>query len=587
MPANTARQEKTGKILAIFLFIFIFFVIFLAAALKQTLDNANAIKLKRLENVSSFRGSVKTYDGASLARSVDTYYLAINGQNYKAKNYPFLAEILSIYTGENKAQILRALRQKKRVIIKDDIQIKDAKALMNLSKTLDAMGFFVAFIHQNSARRYGLEVIKNDTLQRKYEYKDLLTPVLGFTRKIDGGAVTGLEKFYDDDLREKEKGWIYAYKDVLGNIIYNNKLEFQPGGDGNSIILNINSRLQKSLEEILDAQKKMYDAAEVIAAVMESKTGKILAIAGTERYDPAQIKNISHTRLAHIQYNFEPGSVIKPLILAKAMELKKIKPHDLLPAYKGRWQLRNKLITDEKTGLDFISAANTIVFSSNIGIAQIALKLSGKNIVELFSDFGFAGHSDIDLPYERQTLIPSEKTYDNSDIYKATTAYGYGFQTNFIKLLKAYNVFNNGGLLLTPSLAKTLITAKSEILHSSHAPQRALSSAVANSMLCILRDTVLKGTAQKAQTDGIFVAGKTGTAHIAKDGGYSNTYNSSFFGFANDYSRRYTIGITFIEPKTAHYSSQIAVPAAREIIGALIEKDFLRPSSVKLNYCKE
>jgi cell division protein FtsI (penicillin-binding protein 3) len=134
---------------------------------------------------------------------------------------------------------------------------------------------------------------------------------------------------------------------------------------------------------------------------------------------------------------------------------------------------------------------------------------------------------------------------------------------NFVQLLKAYNVFNNNGIAVTPKIADVKTNSK-----------RVLSAKVANEMLMILRKIVLKGTAKNAYIKDIFTAGKTGTAHISVNNKYEKIYNSSFFGFANNKSRKYTIGVTFLDIKAPfpnYFASQSAVPLFKKIV--IIMKD--------------
>lgn len=583
MPTNRDSGETTSKILAIFSLILIFFVIFLSGSLAQILDPKNKIKLHSLEHINGFRGSIKTIDGKTLASSSTSWYFAVNGKNYKKQNHPFIAKLIALYIDKSQKQILKMLEKNRRIVVSEDLRTKDAMALKRLSHSLDRMGMFVNFYNKGIPTRYGFEVTKNKDKKRSYPYKDLLSPILGFVNKSSSQSITGIEKFYDRLLSSRQDGWIYANKDILGTIVYNNSLEHQPAVDGSSIILNINSDLQKQIETILDKQKEFFKAKEVIASVMNSQTGQILALATSNRYDPNNIERVSHTKMSHIQYSFEPGSVIKPIVVARAIELGVVNRYDIFPAHRGRWKLGRKIITDGKKDLDWISTENIIAYSSNIGMSQIAMKLSGTQLRSSFELFGISQKSDIDLPYERSTTLPSSSMYDNSDIYKATSAYGYGFSTNFMRLMRAYNVFNNGGKLLSPRLSAKAFTNKGEELNANADEQDAIKPQTAKTMMSILRRTVLLGTAKKTQIDGVYIAGKTGTAHIAQTGGYANKYVASFFGFANDKSHKYTIGVTFIEPQTRHSGSTTATPTAKQIILALIKNSLLSPSDKQKN----
>jgi len=140
-----------------------------------------------------------------------------------------------------------------------------------------------------------------------------------------------------------------------------------------------------------------------------------------------------------------------------------------------------------------------------------------------------------------------------------------------MELLRAYNVFNNGGYLVTPRLADT----------PTPKPVQIISPSTANEVLNVLRMVVLQGTGKRGLVPGIFTAGKTGTAHISRGKrGYSYTsYNSSFYGFANDnHGHRYTIGVVFFKLTDPRYfASQTAVPVYRQIVKMMVEERLLIP----------
>lgn len=575
LQTERAQKENTGKILSIFIFILLFFVLFLTGTVKEIFSSKNKIKTTKVEKQSSFRGSIKTADGITVAKSSDIWYFALNGNYIEESKKEAVAKLLSIYLDKTKEELLSIIDMKKRVVIESDLSTKEAKRLKRLSKSLDGMDAFKTFRTGERSTRFGFEIIKTKNQKRVYPYKDLLSPVIGFVSKADGKALSGLEKYYENTLGEGEEGWIYAQKDAGSNLIYNKKLEYSPSVDGSTIILSINSRLQRKIENILEKQKEKFDAYEAIAAIMDSKTGEILSLASSNRYDPENITNVSYTKISAVQHYFEAGSVIKPFVLSYAMEKGLIKRYDLLDGHNGRWKLKNKVIKDDVREFKYISAENILIYSSNIGISQVAMRLSGFQIRELFEKFGITKISEIDLPYERETSLPTTDQYDHDEIYKATTSYGYGLQTNFVQLLKGYNAFNNNGILATPHIAKTMITNNNEVIQAPIRTKKVLSRTTANVIRSILRKTVQEGTGKAVDIEGYYIAGKTGTAHIAKEGSYSNSYVASFFGFANDSQRKYTLGVTFIKPTVEHFSSQTSAPTAKMILETMIEDGLL------------
>jgi len=315
-----------------------------------------------------------------------------------------------------------------------------------------------------------------------------------------------------------------------------------------------------------------------IAMVMESGTGKVRALASSNRYDPELItrETLAHTKMNAIQYLFEPGSVTKPFILALLLEQNLVNPYDLIRGYNGRYRLGKTIITDEHE-YAWLSAEDVIVHSSNIGIAQLAQKLDAYSFREGMVAYGFTRPSGIDLPYEAAGDLPTVGQY-KSEVYRGTSAYGYGYHANFVQLVKAFNLFNNGGEVVTPRLAARMVTPDHRAQEVEPESRRVLSGATAMKMLKILRKTATDGTGQKALVDGLFIAGKTGTAHIAAEGGYSAKYHSSFLGFANDEKSKYVVGVLVINPQAQYFASQTAAPTFRMVVEKMVDEGFLVPS---------
>jgi cell division protein FtsI (penicillin-binding protein 3) len=232
------------------------------------------------------------------------------------------------------------------------------------------------------------------------------------------------------------------------------------------------------------------------------------------------------------------------------------------------------MIVDEHP-FQMISAEDVIVHSSNVGIAQLGQKLNGTEFTEGLQRFGFTHFSGTDLPYEKRGSIPSSMQLNNY-LYKAITSYGYGMRANAMQLVKAFNVFNNGGKLLNPMIVDAFIDDKGMTKPMQvQTPIQVITPATAERMKLILIKTVNEGTGTLAITPGLEVGGKTGTAHIAKNGGYLNSYHTSFIGFANDAKHQYTIGIMVINPRTVYFASITAVPVFKAIVDVMVEEKYL------------
>lgn len=258
---------------------------------------------------------------------------------------------------------------------------------------------------------------------RAYPFQKSLTPLSGYIG-TDGEGLKGVEQYENDNL-------------TLGNDIY----------------LNINMRLQQNVESILDNTKIKTDADEVLAAVMDSRTGKVLAMATSNRYDPAYItiNDIPALVPKFAEYPYEPGSVMMPITLALVLDKNLITPDTIFNTYNGKMDIENGMHITDAEKFDFFSASDIIIHSSNIGIAQISWLLAGKEFRDGLTGFGFNKPSGIDLSRDLPGLVKPIELLENK-LHRANSSYGYGMMVTFTQLLNAYNIFNNDGFSVTPKI---------------------------------------------------------------------------------------------------------------------------------------
>lgn len=433
---------------------------------------------------------------------------------------------------------------------------------------------------------HGLSIIESGE-SREYPYGSLLTPVIGYPHKIeeDGytkiSGVKGLEKRFDTELSARQDASSKGSRDVNSYIILNKDSFTKAKINGLNIQLNIPVSLQIRVEKICDEMKIELDAQEIMVAVMETKTGKIKALASSNRFLPKDIKRSDYgsLRSGMIEYSFEPGSVMKVITFSLLLDKGLINPYDLVNGHNGRFKIGRKVITDEHK-FDWLSAENVIVHSSNVGIAQLAQKLSGDEFHTGLLNFGFSKKSTSDLIYEKTGSIPSSRRLEN-EIYKATCAYGYGIRANLMQLIRAYSSFNNNGRIVKPRIVNNFTDEfNRKIKIEEEEPIQAIKSSTAQRVNKVLIKTVNEGTGTKAITEGLVVGGKTGTSHIVEKGKYVNKYNTSFLGFVNDKDKSYTMGVVVIQPHKSQFAAQTAVPVFKKVIDTMVEEGFLTPTPV-------
>ncbi|MFY9142783.1 peptidoglycan D,D-transpeptidase FtsI family protein [Sulfuricurvum sp.] len=582
------HSNKSKKILALFIVLMFGFIIFLMVMFYTALHDRDIPSIFSEDTAKAQRGSIVSADGFHIATTQKLYKAVVNTRNIDPNKEELFIQLFSIYSGIDPVEIRQRLHTRKgSVTLSYHISPKEAMYLKTLGFELRRLGVFIEYETASGDRiLQGLNIIESGEA-RIYPYGKLLTPLLGYPRKIEEEGYTrvygikGLEKFFDEELNPQQNKTQKARRDVNGYLILNKQSDFKRQINGLTVKLNIPIMLQARVEAITDRIKDQLQADEIIATVMDSRTGKIITLASSNRFDPSHIRTSDYPSLNTnaIEYSYEPGSVVKPIIFSLMLDRGLINPYDMVDGHNGRYTMGRKTIVDEHP-FHLISAEDVIVHSSNIGIAQLAQKLNGVEFTEGLERFGFTHFSGIDLPYEKRGSLPSS-TQLNNYLYKAITAYGYGMRANAMQLVKAFNVFNNGGKLINPMVVDSLIDDNDRAIPMQvQGPIQVISPATAERMKQILIKTVNEGTGTVAKTPGLEVGGKTGTAHIAKNGGYSNSYHTSFIGFANDSKHHYTIGIMVNNPRTVYFASITAVPVFKAIVDLMVEEKYLLPDPV-------
>jgi len=546
--------------------------------------------LYAVESSKASRGAIISADGFHLATTKKLYKAVVDTRYIDPQKRELFIKLFNIYSGIPIKTIKKRLAKRKGVVVLSyNIEEIQANYLKKLSHELRRLKVFLSLKNPKTGLRsiHGLSVIESGE-SREYPYGNLLTPILGYPHKLEKDGFTfvkgvkGLEKRWDDELSPRQDGYSRGKRDVNSYIILNQESFTKPKINGLNIQLTIPISLQIKIEKMLDKMKVILRAKEIMIAIMNSHTGRIYTMASSNRYFPKSIKRSDYPSLNSnmIEYSFEPGSVLKPITFSLLLEHKLVNPYDLVNGHNGRYRMGRKVITDEHR-FDWLSAENVIVYSSNIGIAQLAQKLSAYQFYNGLRDFGFSQKSTPDLIYERTGYIPTPKRLKN-EIYKATCAYGYGIRVNLMQLMRAYCVFNNNGKMVTPRIVDKFIDEQGQAKTLEAQPSiRVIPGATAQRVKKILVKTVNKGTGKKAITPGIIVGGKTGTAHIVEKGKYVRKYNTAFMGFADDLQHNYTIGVVVIQPKKSQFAAQTAVPVFKKAVDIMIDDGYLKPNIVK------
>jgi cell division protein FtsI (penicillin-binding protein 3) len=383
--------------------------------------------------------------------------------------------------------------------------------------------------------------------------------------KLDKGGVplNGIELSYNEQLSGKEDGLI---RRTLTSTVR------EEPRNGSDVYLSIDIDIQKMIYEELfsTVEKNMADGG--VALLVESKTGKIIAYAGTYDWDVG------------LMGIFEPGSTIKPLIYSLALQSGSI-TETMTFNCDGKIQPvpgLDIIIRDtegERHGIQTFREA--IINSCNVATVQVGgriLNTLGKEeMYRQLNNIGFGRLSGVDLPGETPGIMPEAKDWSLISPYQFPIGQGLG--VNIFQMVKALNVFPAGGQFLTPIFARAIRGDDGLENIPKKVDGTLFSSQLVSTMLPILESVVIEGTGTMAKVDGIRIAGKTGTAQKAGPGGYNEeTYFSLFFGFFPVENPTYTLYIMIDTPKAgAYYGGFVAAPmfasVVRNLYGIGVEKE--------------
>lgn len=428
-----------------------------------------------------------------------------------------------------------------------------------------------------------------DAPVRFYPEGTLASHILGFVASDDKGdnrGYYGIEGNFDGDLKGKP-GKVVQEEDATGAPILVGGFKKIPPIDGRSIVLSINRSVQYIVEKKLKEGVEKYDAAAGSVIVMNPQTGDIIALANYPSYDPANFadedeplkdnehrKNIERKDLA-ISETYEPGSVIKPLTVSTAIDLKKITPYttfdDAGPVvYSGH-------VIDNWNGkhLGVQNIIQLLQKSNNIGAAWVGHQVGSQSLSKYFKNFGLGEKSNVDLEGEDTGVIHDYN--DWTDIDLANISFGQGISATPLQVLNAFNVLINGGTLLQPRIVTTIVDNGHKMDIPVKKLRRVISQDTSKTMIDMLVQAVEGGESKFYNSKNYLIGGKTGTAQIFVNGKYDERKsNATFVGFFAG-PKNISMIVRLQEPSTSIYAAETAVPLWMSIAEELAKQYGITP----------
>jgi cell division protein FtsI (penicillin-binding protein 3) len=395
--------------------------------------------------------------------------------------------------------------------------------------------------------------------RRVYPQGELATQVIG-TVGAENQGLTGLESGYEDVLGGTD-GEAKITRDALGDTIERETVEGQTSGE--DLKLTLDPALQERTEDVLAGLGQTFDPAGATAIVMDPRSAEVLALANYPPADPTDLDAASEEALANhaTGFTYEPGSTFKAFTVGAALEEDAVDPDTsfyLPPTIHVADRVIEK---SHPRGPITLSVADILAQSSNVGAVKIGQETGAEKFDEWVRRFGFGEPTGIEFPAEEQGIVPALDDYSGSTL--GNMAIGQGLAVTPIQMAAAYSAIANGGTLREPRL---VLKAGGEQVDAP-AGERVLDERTAGRLREMLEGVLAPGgTAAEVEVPGYTLAGKTGTAEKADDGGYSESkFVASFVGFAPAQDPQLLVAIVVDEPKGSYYGADVAAPAFGEI----------------------
>ncbi len=429
------------------------------------------------------------------------------------------------------------------------------------------------------------------THERRHPQGRLAAQVLGPEGSRD--HYWGLERALRSDLAGRDGLRRVGRTGIRQTYYRDDESEVVQGHDGEDVVLTLESKVQVLLESIVEETKQKWDAKSATAVVMDPVTGAILGVASAPRFsDPAdswlrdgkitEAEHVDRCKLQFTQLNYQPGSTVKPLFYAEARLRgldpgRRVKDQEGLDRVFQIGKFRRRIVDVTRRGP--LTAAEAVVYSSNIGLVNIGLWLGEGGLKAALDRFELGRPTGIQLRDEQAGLVPHRRRSPDWTLWTTTSVpTGYEVMVTPLQILRAYSAIANGGRMARPHLVRSL--GGRTLTHPGR--DDVLTPEIARELREVLRTAVVQGAITHPDLEevgalGWGLAGKTGTAKkesldpVTGKWGYTQPlYRSSFIGMAPVENPRYLMMMVVDEPQGQYYGSVVARPAAAKVLASLL-----------------
>jgi len=525
---------------------------------------------RRALAVQPQRGRIFTSDGFPLVSNKESYLLFLWRPALKIKFNELLQKINPIiFYHESKEERERSKKLLARII--NNIPNQQWLAL----KHHLTYGQYQAL---RDLHLSGLDF--RDEKERFYPEGSMAAHLLGFVGSNKVGqpqGYFGLEGFYQNQLaglagiRSQSRFW--GFLEGEGHPL--------PPRNGRDLYLFLDRGAQFIAEQALADAIKRYGAKEGWVIIIDSRNGSVLAMATWPKYDPGNYSHYAYQRFINpvISSSFEPGSILKPLVMAAALNEKVVDPQTECPICAGPLTIGKYTI---KTWNDVyhprITMTDVIKDSDNVGMAFVSQKLGKEKLFKYFEQLNLTKKTGIDLQGEMVPPLKPIKEWHPIDL--ATAAFGQGIAMTPIQFIVAFNSLANGGTLIRPRVVKKIKDGQQVFYTKTENLSHPFNKYTCKQITEMLVTAVNQGEAKWTRLKGYRIAGKTGTAQIPIEGHYAEKKTiASFAGFAPADNPRFTMLVSLREPTSSPWGSETAAPLWFRIAKALFIYWGIKPTN--------
>jgi cell division protein FtsI (penicillin-binding protein 3) len=424
-------------------------------------------------------------------------------------------------------------------------------------------------------------IFSQATLQRLYPGKTTASNVVGLVQ-ADGNGAAGIEYSYDSLLKGTD-GSVSYDKDSVGNVNPAGPIKRKAAMDGGTVRLSIDQDLQYLTQSYLDDSIKESGARGGQVAILDVRTGQVLALASNGSFNPQDPSTIKAGQSLdpNIQQVFEPGSANKIVTMTAAVDKGVINPRTVI-------SVPDTINTGGITVHDAwwhptqnFTATGVLAKSSNVGTLLIAEKVGKQSFYDYLQRFGLGHKTGIELPGESAGLLPPINTW--SDATFANLPIGQGVAMTSLQLASMYQTVANNGVRIPPRIVQSVTGSDGSVTPTAQpAGVQVMSASTAKTVRTMLESVTLAGgTGKKAAIAGYRIAGKTGTAQQPDPatGAYSNSvYWDTFAGMAPADNPRFAVAIMIDNPAHGLEGGDVAAPLFHHLASYELSAAKIAPS---------